>query len=227
MEYKQLPRGYAEVLEHTQLTLIATVHKLYSMVRNSQAWELGEPDLNEAGLPVVHNIADKLGCIRQNEDTDLPAQFAFAEDAADIEDVIAHANHHNQSSPSEGNYFHPELDYRQLAFDKHTARSSSAKSHDLDFSSSSAAFNQHIFPTLLPSSLPNNFTVVDDWSAKSGNLTVQFPQQSSGLQNLNALEQSLSLIEPLPLSNAGMMMEIDEAVIYSNFETDISSLYYL
>ncbi|CAG9950831.1 unnamed protein product [Clonostachys rosea f. rosea IK726] len=36
MEYKQLPRGYAEVLEKTQFALIATVHKLYSMVRNSQ-----------------------------------------------------------------------------------------------------------------------------------------------------------------------------------------------
>lgn len=34
------------------------------MVRNRQSWDLGEPGLNSHGLPIVHNIADKLGCIR-------------------------------------------------------------------------------------------------------------------------------------------------------------------
>ncbi|KAJ2984060.1 hypothetical protein NQ176_g232 [Zarea fungicola] len=36
------------------------------MVRNSQPWELGEPNLNDRGQPIVHNIAQKLGLIRFN-----------------------------------------------------------------------------------------------------------------------------------------------------------------
>ncbi len=95
-EYKQLPRGCG--LPHccggqkmqfpltrgsfetgmprcsrTRSCLIATVHKLYAMVRNNQQWELGEPELNKRGQPVIHNIASKLGCIRPNSDIDLVA----------------------------------------------------------------------------------------------------------------------------------------------------------
>ncbi len=73
---------YAEVLENTQFALIATVHKLYAMVRNQQPWELGEPELNERGQPVIHNIASKLGCIRPNSDMDLPTHSVFPEDEA-------------------------------------------------------------------------------------------------------------------------------------------------
>lgn len=80
MEYKQLPKGYAEVLENTQFALIATVHKLYSMVRSNQSWDLGEPELNDRGQPVIHDIAQKLGCIRPNSDIDLPVHSVFPED---------------------------------------------------------------------------------------------------------------------------------------------------
>ncbi|KAK1750253.1 hypothetical protein QBC47DRAFT_426272 [Echria macrotheca] len=87
MEYKQLPRGYAEVLENTQFALIATVHKLYAMVRNQQPWELGEPELNDRGQPVIHNIASKLGCIRPNSDIDLPVHSVFPEDEAGLAEL--------------------------------------------------------------------------------------------------------------------------------------------
>ncbi|KLP17660.1 zinc cluster transcription factor [Fusarium fujikuroi] len=104
MEYKQLPRGYvpripnlvcisltrnsyAEVLENTQFALIATVHKLYSMVRNNQSWDLGEPELNDRGQPVIHNIAQKLGCIRPNSDIDLPVHSVFPEDEAGMAEL--------------------------------------------------------------------------------------------------------------------------------------------
>ncbi|KAH7118430.1 hypothetical protein EDB81DRAFT_817417 [Dactylonectria macrodidyma] len=69
MEYKQLPRGYAEVLENTQFALIATAYKLYSTVRNNQPWELDEPELNDRGVPVIYNIAQNLDCIRPNSCT--------------------------------------------------------------------------------------------------------------------------------------------------------------
>ncbi|PNY26030.1 Fluconazole resistance protein 1 [Tolypocladium capitatum] len=87
VEYKQLPKGYAEVLEHTQFALIATVVKLYSMVRNAQPWDLGEPELNDRGQPVIHNIAQKLGCIRPNSDIDLPVHSVFPEDEAGMAEL--------------------------------------------------------------------------------------------------------------------------------------------
>ncbi|KAK3363459.1 hypothetical protein B0T25DRAFT_42361 [Lasiosphaeria hispida] len=87
IEYKQLPRGYAEVLENTQFALIATVHKLYAMVRSGQSWELGEPELNDRGQPVIHNIASKLGCIRPNSDMDLPVHSVFPEDEAGLAEL--------------------------------------------------------------------------------------------------------------------------------------------
>ncbi|KAH9889166.1 hypothetical protein F4778DRAFT_393507 [Xylariomycetidae sp. FL2044] len=88
-EYKQLPRGYAEVLENTQFALIATVHKLYAMVRAGQSWDLGEPELNDRGQPVIHNIATKLGCIRPNADADLPPHSVFPEDEAGLTKLAA------------------------------------------------------------------------------------------------------------------------------------------
>lgn len=79
-EFKQLPRGYAEVLEHTQYALIATVHKLYDMLRRGEEWTYGEPELNDRGLPVIHNIAEKLGCIRQAPDV----SYTFPEGEEDF-----------------------------------------------------------------------------------------------------------------------------------------------
>ncbi|KAH7114873.1 hypothetical protein EDB81DRAFT_892954 [Dactylonectria macrodidyma] len=84
MEYKQLPRGYAEVLENTQFALTVAIHKLYFMVRNNQPWELGDPDLNDRGQPVIHNIVQKLGCIRADSDVDLSIHLVFPEDEAGI-----------------------------------------------------------------------------------------------------------------------------------------------
>ncbi|KAH6630338.1 hypothetical protein B0J18DRAFT_454593 [Chaetomium sp. MPI-SDFR-AT-0129] len=81
-EYKQLPPGYAEVLENTQFVLIATVQKLYSMVRNGEPWDLGEPELNDRGQPIIHNVAARLGCLRPNSDLDLPPHTVFPEDEA-------------------------------------------------------------------------------------------------------------------------------------------------
>jgi hypothetical protein len=75
------------VLENTQFVLIATVQKLYSMVRNSQQWDLGEPELNDRGQPVVHNIAQRLGCIRPNGDIDRPVQSVFLDDEKGMREV--------------------------------------------------------------------------------------------------------------------------------------------
>ncbi|KAK6843964.1 Fluconazole resistance protein 1 [Apiospora arundinis] len=88
-EYKQLPRGHAEVLENTLFALSATIHKLYAMVRSSQQWDLGEPEFNDRGQPVIHDIAAKLGCIRLSADVDLPPHSVFPEDEAGLAKLAA------------------------------------------------------------------------------------------------------------------------------------------
>ena len=57
------------------------------MVRNNQSWDLGEPELNDRGQPVIHNIAQKLGCIRPNSDIDLPVHSVFPEDEAGMAEL--------------------------------------------------------------------------------------------------------------------------------------------
>ncbi|KAL2198603.1 hypothetical protein P885DRAFT_32272 [Corynascus similis CBS 632.67] len=99
-EYKQLPPGYAEVLENTQFVLIATVQKLYSMVRNGEPWELGEPELNDRGQPVIHNVASKLGCLRPNNDLDLPVHSIFPEDEAGMAELARQLQEHAATTSS-------------------------------------------------------------------------------------------------------------------------------
>lgn len=58
------------------------------MVRNGEKWDLGEPDVNDRGQPIVHNIASKLGCIRPNSDIDLPVHSVFPENEDDLKDLV-------------------------------------------------------------------------------------------------------------------------------------------
>jgi hypothetical protein len=83
---------YAEVLENTQYALIATVQRLYTMIRNNESWDLGDPELNDRGQLVIHDVASRLGCIRPSPDQ--PITFPegdedFAELQAQLE--VAHS----------------------------------------------------------------------------------------------------------------------------------------
>lgn len=135
-EFKQLPRGYAEVLENTQYALIATVQKLYTMVRQGEAWDLGEPELNDRGQPVIHDIASKLGCIRPSPD--LPYAFPEgAEDFAELQAQLQVAGHGvgpedpDRKHSSDASPYSPPLE--------RTERASSSES---DHSNMSKEYNQ-------------------------------------------------------------------------------------
>lgn len=122
--------SYAEVLENTQYALIATVQKLYTMVRNGESWDLGEPELNDRGLPVIHNIAEKLGCIRPSPD--MPQSFPedaeeFAELQAQLfagklvnsegkgsDDSMSHPDRTERASSSESDHSALSKDYTQM-----------------------------------------------------------------------------------------------------------------
>lgn len=217
MEYKQLPRGYAEVLENTQLALIATVHKLYSMVRNGQQWELGEPELNDRGQPVIHNIAQKLGCIRPNSDIDLPVHSVFPEDEADMaelarqledqqkeqkpqqEEVVKDTdssvyNRTERASSSEVDHSDFE-DYRKAAFGNGgnamtLSPQSFTGSHDFDFAAPPPEMDATaLFPSQSPSIA--NFPAWSMNKPQPNDLTMQFLQQAGVMQNMDMLNQGL------------------------------------
>lgn len=254
MEYKQLPRGYAEVLENTQLALIATVHKLYSMVRNGQQWELGEPELNDRGQPVIHNIAQKLGCIRPNSDIDLPVHSVFPEDEGDMAELARQLEDQQKeqepvvqketkdtdsavayprterASSSEVDHSDFEQDYRKAAFGSHNTNGmtlspqSFTSSHDFDFSAPPPEMDAAaLFPAQSPS-IPN-FPAWTMNKPQSNDLTMQFLQQASVMQNMDLLNQGLvesefGTIKPHVLScpNPEVMMGMGDPMIYSGYD---------
>ncbi|KAK9443123.1 uncharacterized protein G6M90_00g091780 [Metarhizium brunneum] len=216
VEYKQLPRGYAEVLENTQFALIATVHKLYNMVRNSQTWELGEPDLNDRGLPVIHDIAQKLGCIRPNSDIDLPVHSVFPEDEAgmaelarqleeqqnkdgdsqkDLKDTDSSSYQRNdRASSSELDHSDFE-DYRKAAFGSGNAMTLSpqsfAGSNDFDFSPTVPEMDPSVMFASQNQSMPNFSTWSMPKSQNSGLAMQHFLQQADALQSMNMMNQPM------------------------------------
>ncbi|KAI1432426.1 hypothetical protein GGR50DRAFT_598442 [Xylaria sp. CBS 124048] len=157
-EYKQLPRGYAEVLENTQFALIATVHKLYAMVRNGQPWELGEPELNDRGQPIIHNIATKLGCIRPNADADLPPHTVFPEDEAGLYKLATELEAQQHDARRESSHMveikcEPDSNYAR------TERSSSMEfdHSDLEYDYRKVLANSQQNPTLSPQSFTSSY----------------------------------------------------------------------
>ena len=129
--------SYAEVLENTQYALIATVQKLYTMVRNNESWELGEPEMNDRGQPVIHDIASKLGCIRASPDfphafpegsedfAELQAQLQAAHSEIGSEETFkAEASSHSspslarteRASSSESDHSNMSKEYKNMAW---------------------------------------------------------------------------------------------------------------
>ncbi|KFZ18604.1 hypothetical protein V502_04030, partial [Pseudogymnoascus sp. VKM F-4520 (FW-2644)] len=101
-EFKQLPRGYAEVLENTQYALIATVHKLYAMVLAGEQWTLDPPVVNARGQPVIHDIAAKLGCIRADPSREGGGAMEFPADAAEFAELQRRLESEERASAGEG-----------------------------------------------------------------------------------------------------------------------------
>ncbi|RYP50648.1 hypothetical protein DL768_003867 [Monosporascus sp. mg162] len=222
-EYKQLPRGYAEVLENTQFALIATVHKLYAMVRSGQSWDLGEPELNDRSQPVIHDIATKLGCIRPNADVDLPPHSVFPEDEAGLAKLAAELEVQQKERERQAAEQRSETDSNC----NRTERASSSELDPSDFEQDyrKAFVNGQNLQTLSPQS----FTSYNGFETKpippEMDSSVLFPVQSPSTQtpfpawNMNRMA-SMSMSQYMPQMDLDLAeMMLSQGVVESEFGT--------
>lgn len=105
------------------------------MVRNGEQWDLGEPELNDRGQPVIHDIASKLGCIRASPD--LP--YAFPEGAEDFADLQAQLQSARSEGASEDSHKHSE---DSSSYSPGLHRTDRASSSESDHSNISKDYNQ-------------------------------------------------------------------------------------
>ncbi|KAH8193847.1 hypothetical protein TruAng_011991 [Truncatella angustata] len=146
---------YAEVLESTQLALIATVHKLYAMVRHGQQWDLAEPELNGRGHPIIHNIATLLGSIRSNADADLPPHTVFPEDEGGLAKLAAELELPQQDS---------NMVPIKLETDSACSRTERARSSELDHSGSEQDYRNTVMSSQnVQPDYPESFTSYKDF----------------------------------------------------------------
>ena len=239
---------YAEVLENTQFALIATVHKLYSMVRNNQSWDLGEPDLNDRGQPVIHNIASKLGCIRPNSDIDLPVHSVFPEDEAGLAELAAQLEAQQQQERD-------VQSHTQAETESSCNRTERASSSELDHSDFEQDYRRSVFGgnnnavNLSPQSLTyNDFDVgsnpsdgfavpsptvpgatYSSWMSRPTSMDMgsQFMPQQGAYMNIDMLNQGLvesnfGTLKPHIVScpNPEVMMGMGDPMIYSGYDAE-------
>jgi len=222
-EYKQLPKGYAEVLENTQFALIATVHKLYSMVRNNQQWDLGEPELNDRGQPIIHNIASRLGCIRPNSDIDLPVHSVFPEDEAGLAELARQLEEQQHEREAHTGNKHET--------DSSCNRTDRASSSELDHSDFEQDYRRKILGgaqhmTMSPQSLTyNEFEVnstvsSDGFASQSPSIPASF---DSWLSRPSSMEFPQRLLPPdsfMSINPTSINMDLlGQGLLESNFGT--------
>ncbi|ENH66353.1 putative transcriptional regulatory protein [Fusarium oxysporum f. sp. cubense] len=210
---KHLPKGYAEVLKNTQSALVMTIRTLYFKVRNNQSWDLGEPELDHHGQPVIHSIVQKLGCIHPNNEIDLSEYSLFPEDEVCMDEFaqqlrnqqIEHKprkepmkdenpsmwNRTERASPSKLYHFNVEHDYQKATFGNIDINALSPQNVI-----SSAGFNFPSLPpeadssTLLQSPAMSNFDAWQMAKPQPTDLNLPFFQQRSGMMaNMNLLNQ--------------------------------------
>lgn len=126
------------------------------MVRTNQAWDFGEPELNDRGQPVIHNIAQKLGCIRPNSDIDLPVHSVFPENERDLNELVRQLDEH-QRNDADAQHKDREMDMERdspPSYRRTDRASSSELDHsDIELDYRRAAFGSHNHPiTMSPQS---------------------------------------------------------------------------
>ncbi|EMR66975.1 hypothetical protein MGN70_012863 [Eutypa lata] len=151
------------------------------MVRNGQSWDLGEPELNDRGQPVIHDIATKLGCIRPNADADLPPHSVFPEDEAGLAKLAAELEVQQQERERHSTEQRSETDST-------CNRTERASSSELDHSDFEQDYRKALMSGQnLQTMSPQSFTSYSDFETKPtpGEMdasAAMFPVQSPSIQ---------------------------------------------
>jgi hypothetical protein len=214
------------------------------MVRSNQPWDLGEPELNDRGQPVIHNIASRLGCIRPNSDMDLPVHSIFPEDEAGLAELArqlaeqqrdrdvhlkmeteSSSGRTDRASSSDLDHSEFERDYRRSVFGQATATTTmSPQSLNYQEFEPPSASSEH-FPAPSPSmplayptwlSRPTSMDYSQQFLPASG------PYVNIDMLNQGLLESNFGTIKPHMLScpNPEVMMGMGDPMISSGFEQD-------
>ncbi|KAK0628652.1 hypothetical protein B0T17DRAFT_588719 [Bombardia bombarda] len=248
-EYKQLPRGKALplsffVLENTQFALIATVHKLYAMVRNQQPWDLGEPELNDRGQPVIHNIASKLGCIRPNSDMDLPVHSVFPEDEAGLAELARQLEEQQKDTDMMGGAATSNsINGSKHETDSSCNRTDRDSSSELDHSDIEQDYRKSVFGgnggggaagegiTIYSAQAPSVPTPFGSWMNRPASMDYSSSQPfissnesylDMDMLNQGLLESSFGTIKPHVVScpNPDIMIGMGDPMMYSGYDVE-------
>ncbi|KAJ8130392.1 hypothetical protein O1611_g3238 [Lasiodiplodia mahajangana] len=224
-EYKQLPRGYAEVLENTQFALIATVHKLYAMVRNGQSWDLGEPELNDRGQPIIHNIATKLGCIRPNADADLPPHSVFPEDEAGLTKLAAELEVQQLDREREVQAVEIKCETEINCARTERASSSEIDHSDFEYDYRKAFMQQQNLQTMSPQSFASSYnefepsTMHSDADPSASLFAVQSPTAPTSYPTWHMSRPASMSISPQYAAQMDMNILLNQGLVESEFGT--------
>lgn len=136
------------------------------MLRNNEVWDLGEPEMNDRGQPVIHDIASKLGCIRPSPD--LPYAFPEgADDFAELQHQLQSARHEmasedagsrkqSEDSSAAGSAYSPALERTERASSSESDHSSNSKEYNNPMTTYSQRQPTRIAPNLKTSPAPLN-----------------------------------------------------------------------
>lgn len=210
------------------------------MVREGQSWDLGEPDLNDRGQPIIHNIATKLGCIRPNADIDLPPHSVFPEDEAGLSQLAAELQAQRPDYDS-------NLDGIKMERNATEARSDRASSSELDHSDFEHDYMPNTLPTQCSSSSssgntnnihtlsPQSFTSCNDFDVNTpisagidSSAAAMFPDfsrpsltASMPMWDINQLDSMGDNLTPyMPQMNLNMAdMMLSQGLVESEFGT--------
>lgn len=193
------------------------------MVRNGQSWDLGEPELNERGQPIIHNIATKLGCIRPNADADLPPHSVFPEDEAGLAKLAAELDVQQQERETHSTEHRSETDSNSTRTDR--ASSSELDHSDFEQDYRKVMLGGQNLQTMSPQSLTYDLdtnTIQSEIESPGSLFAVQSPSAPSSFPTWNmsrpsSIDLSPQFIQGMDIDMAEIMLS--QGLVESEFGT--------
>ncbi|KAL9567417.1 hypothetical protein ACKAV7_008367 [Fusarium commune] len=99
------------------------------MVRNNQSWNLGDPEVDDHGQPVINDVIQKLGCIRHKDNIDLSVHSKSPGDVALTVELLGQPGDQQNGDMTQKN---PMKDINSLVLNQ-TGQESSQKHDNSDF----------------------------------------------------------------------------------------------